>query len=552
VKKKVLATVIAAALFLTTPPAASADGAAPRLDLMTQAVYDELGVLSEGLVWALREGRFSCLDENGRTAVTPDTLTLACDGETVCDARGFHEGLAVVYGETRAFYIDSRGGQVFSAEWGHSFSDGAAIGRSGGGLVLWEPSGEAETVSLPPEAENADDWDCGILFREGLLPFWVTAGGRELNGYVDTDFNVVIPLRFEDARPFHNGLAPVKEGGKWGFIDRQGRMVIEPQYDGFMASEPDYSHQVFRGGFAAVRKGDKWGFITPSGDALTPFVWDYADQFSGGRAVVGAGGKYGYIDTNGRLVIPLQYDDANRFADGAALAGSGGVYFLIGPGGEPLSQAAWNFEATLASPDAPQTVAYRRGGKWGLLKIGGGPLDSADGWARGHIEQATGKGFVPEALQGSYALPVTRGEFVTLAVRWLEHKTGKSAETLVHERGGPKRTFTDTDDPLILAGADLSITAGISGTLFGPDLPFNRQQAAVMLRKVMDVLGGPAGDAEPYGFTDISDADEWARAAIDTVGGAGIMSGTGAGAKVFSPKTEFSRQESITVFNKMG
>ena len=27
-----------------------------------------------------------------------------------------------------------------------------------------------------------------------------------------------------------NGLAGVKENGKWGYIDREGNMVIEPQF----------------------------------------------------------------------------------------------------------------------------------------------------------------------------------------------------------------------------------------------------------------------------------------------------------------------------------
>jgi hypothetical protein len=551
VKKGFLAVLLAAALLLAALPAVSADGAQTRLDIMTQAVYDELGVLSEGLIWALRDGKFTYLDENGKTAISPETLQAACAGEMVSDVRDFREGLAIIYGQTRVFYIDRQGRQVFSAEWGHNFSGGVAIGHANGGLVLLDPTGKASAVSLPPEAAQAGHWDCGILFSDGLLPFWITKNGTELNGYVDTDFNVAIPFQFEDARPFHNGLAPVKQGGKWGFINKQGSMVIQPQYDDFMADSADYRHQVFRDGLAAVRKDGKWGYIDQTGYTAVPFVWDYADLFSEGYAVVGSGGLYGYIDATGQLAVPAQYDDANGFAGGIALVGDGGVYRFITPGGEPVSSVTWRFEGTLTAPDTPRTALYARDGKWGLLKIGGGPLDSADDWAHSHITEALAKGFIPEELQGSYAQPVTRGEFVTLAVRWLEYKTGKTAGELVKERGGEESTFSDTDDPIILAGASLDITAGVGGGRFGVEQPFSREQAAVMLCKVMEVLGQSTANAEPFAFTDMSAAADWAHNAIDYVGGAGIMDGVSATAKVFDPKGTFSRQQSIIVFNKM-
>ena len=67
------------------------------------------------------------------------------------------------------------------------------------------------------------------------------------------------------------------EGGKCGFIDKTGKMVIEPQFD--VASE-------FREGLAAVRIGS---FET---------------------------GKVGYIDTEGKFVINPIYDDAYDFSEG--------------------------------------------------------------------------------------------------------------------------------------------------------------------------------------------------------------------------------------------
>ena len=40
-----------------------------------------------------------------------------------------------------------------------------------------------------------------------------------------------ITPRFEDAGRFSEGLAPVKQNGKWGYINEEGDVVIDFQYD---------------------------------------------------------------------------------------------------------------------------------------------------------------------------------------------------------------------------------------------------------------------------------------------------------------------------------
>jgi len=42
---------------------------------------------------------------------------------------------------------------------------------------------------------------------------------------------MVIAPQFSDAYGFSEGLAQVKEGSKWGYIDKAAKMVIPPQYD---------------------------------------------------------------------------------------------------------------------------------------------------------------------------------------------------------------------------------------------------------------------------------------------------------------------------------
>ncbi len=40
-----------------------------------------------------------------------------------------------------------------------------------------------------------------------------------------------IPPRFDKAEPFHHGLAAVRVGGLWGYIDPEATMVIPPRFE---------------------------------------------------------------------------------------------------------------------------------------------------------------------------------------------------------------------------------------------------------------------------------------------------------------------------------
>ncbi len=64
-------------------------------------------------------------------------------------------------------------------------------------------------------------------------------------------------FRLEEARPFSEGLAAVKQAGLWGFIDKKGKALIGLKY------EDAYG---FSEGLAAVWLNDKMGYIFKSGD----------------------------------------------------------------------------------------------------------------------------------------------------------------------------------------------------------------------------------------------------------------------------------------------
>ena len=74
----------------------------------------------------------------------------------------------------------------------------------------------------------------------------------------------------------------------------------------------------FSEGLAAVKRGEFWGYVDAQGKVIVPPRYTGAFAFSQGRAAVHRNGKWGYINSTGNEVIPLTFADARVFAAGAA------------------------------------------------------------------------------------------------------------------------------------------------------------------------------------------------------------------------------------------
>ncbi len=180
-------------------------------------------------------------------------------------------------------------------------------------------------------------------------------------------------------------------------------------------------------------------------------------------------------------------------------------------------------------------------------------------WAQESVQSALNKGFVPYFLQDNYKAVITRAEFCGLAVRYMEYVTGQNIDAILEERGLAcnSNAFSDTIDPNILAAYALGITSGTVAPstsapgLFTPRGQISREQAAVMIRTVCKTIGADVNNAPDAGYTDIGNASNWAVESINFCYTNRIMTGTSTSPLTFSPKTTYTREQSIVTFNNI-
>lgn len=125
-------------------------------------------------------------------------------------------------------------------------------------------------------------------------------------GYVDRSGAWVIQPQFSQAEPYSMGLAAVKKNGKWGYIDGKGYWIIKAQYE-------DVNN--FSEGLAGVCK-ENWGFIDKKGNYAFETRFEAVGEFSEGLAGAQLRGKWGFIDKTGAWVIKPQFKDVTVFKDG--------------------------------------------------------------------------------------------------------------------------------------------------------------------------------------------------------------------------------------------
>ncbi|MBL8236589.1 MAG: WG repeat-containing protein [Bryobacterales bacterium] len=143
-------------------------------------------------------------------------------------------------------------------------------------------------------------YDSAQEYSEGL------AGVRvgDLWGYVDHAGKWVIPARFTAAARFSDGMARVTEGGRTFFVANDGTTRVIPEGKWFS----DFSEGRAVASSYDGRQYHRW-FIDKTGNRAFPGTFAHATDFKHGLAHVAirngprGEGNFAWIDANGKTVF---------------------------------------------------------------------------------------------------------------------------------------------------------------------------------------------------------------------------------------------------------
>ena len=140
---------------------------------------------------------------------------------------------------------------------------------------------------------------------------------------------------FDTASRFSDGLAAVSIGEKYAYINKTGKTVFEPRTDGAVLN---LLGENFSEGMIAIELGGsekmagpvgKFGFMDKGGRIAIEPIFSAASNFSEGLASVCLRGKCGFIDKLGKFVIAPRFTDASSYSEGLARVRVGRKYGFI-------------------------------------------------------------------------------------------------------------------------------------------------------------------------------------------------------------------------------
>ncbi|MEI7998301.1 MAG: WG repeat-containing protein [Candidatus Omnitrophota bacterium] len=261
-------------------------------------------------------------------------------------------------------YINGRGRLIIPM----SFDEGVRYSQQGLILVrvgkLWGFIDHEGQTIIPLKYHWAKDFSQGLaaIARKDPKKFLPTYG------FINEKGEEVIPLKYFQARSFtDNGLAAVKKGLLWGYINPYGFWMIPSLYE--QAGD-------FHENRAAVQKKGLWGYIDSSGDMVITPLFEQARDFSQGVAPVKQKGQWGYIDLQGHWVAEPSYIDAFSLSDGVGLVkGQNNVRFLDKNGHVVLHGDGWiearDFSDGLAAVKTNTKLKSSNSSRWGYLNTKG-------------------------------------------------------------------------------------------------------------------------------------------------------------------------------------
>lgn len=407
------------------------------------------------------------------------------------------EGVVAVYGG----YVDLNGNRLFTDKnftqtrpfnqgWAAVSFSPLSFSNDGTTNVVYNLMDTKGKLMKGVEMSNfkvSDPYGSYVLFSDNSLLSMANTDGKW--GAINKSGTTIVPFKYEELTPFHEGVAGFKKDGKYGYIDINGKEVISPQFDNVSG---------FRNGIAAVAQGDN-AYI---------------------------------IDKKGQKIKGTE----NLPRDSYFIKDSYGNTVVFSPGDYVLTKenSKYGFAEINYTPSLPTS-------------------DEMSTWALKEVTLAIEKDLVPASLQNMYRTDITRVDFAALVVKAIEEVVGEDIDKVVKKETGQnlydlvdKYPFKDTTDQNVVAAQALKIISGKGEGRFAPYDKISRQESAALLMRTSKFLGH---DTKPgnKAFNDHDKISNFAKEAVNYVSSIDIMQGKEN--NDFSPHDNYTREQAyMTIY----
>ncbi|MEL6109180.1 MAG: WG repeat-containing protein [Planctomycetota bacterium] len=307
-----------------------------------------------------------------------------------------------------------------SYQWADDFSGGYALCRHKGRGTIINETGVVVGV-VPAEAST--------YFRADVDRVWYQVDGKW--GLCDLQGTVLLEPQYDDVDAFSESLARVNvgarlefpgfmEGGKTGYIDRDGRPIIACTFDrrgwGFHEGYASVGRDLidrngeiqfsrfglsnqFAEGLINVHsfKDDPTTDYVDAKGSIEFTVDGYGEEFSEGLAAVFDNKRAGFVDSTGSFVVQPRFEQAQSFSNGlAGVSVAEGRWGYINRDGKLVTPTHFNevreaeSEFSIVHYGGTQHTAddgpvWWEGGRWLMIDHAGRPLavireDASDAW----------------------------------------------------------------------------------------------------------------------------------------------------------------------------
>jgi len=180
-------------------------------------------------------------------------------------------------------------------------------------------------------------------------------------------FLIAVGCGGEAALPLHKspervGLFPIFTRGQWGVIDKDGEMLIEPQFDCIGS---------FQQGLAEVWLDEKVGFMNASGSIVAFPQFDWMGDFNDGLAPVSLGGAYSFVDESGKLVTKSSFNALFSLSEGLAVAKQSDQWGYVDRTGNWVIAPKFKSARTFHEQRGAVALEVGNGEKWSFVNPAG-------------------------------------------------------------------------------------------------------------------------------------------------------------------------------------